>query len=299
MRPARVQTGDLIPPGLRWLPRLGELLMALLVVFSGVLHYHYAKGVANIVPSWMPWRLFWACFTGTAFLAAGISIVTRKKTRLAATLLGIMLCLFVLLIHAPNMVLSILHKPQDASVLWSFNGTGGLNNALKDVALALSALMLSMAYVKDRRESSRRGAAILGALFAVVMALFGVEHFFYTGYTPGIPSWSLVSFWIPGRLFWGYFTGAFLLCAGVMILIRKKATTAAWALGIMILAVAILTYAFRMAGHAANLGELINTAKDVAAAGGAFILAGILDRESLLWSGEAVQQADEQVVASR
>jgi hypothetical protein len=73
---------------------------------------------------------------------------------------------------------------------------------------------------------------------------------------------------------------AFLLTAGVMILIKKRARAAAMALGVMILAVAALTYAFRVAGHVGNLGELINTLKDVAVAGGAFILAGILPFET-------------------
>jgi hypothetical protein len=35
------------------------------------------------------------------------------------------------------------------------------------------------------------------------------------------------------------------------------------ALGVKILALAALTYAFRVAGHAGNLGELINTLKEV------------------------------------
>ncbi|HEX3438073.1 MAG TPA: hypothetical protein VHT24_14995 [Pseudacidobacterium sp.] len=264
---------------LRWLPRFGEFLLALLMVYSGVMHFRFAKFVALIVPPWIPWRLFWAYFTGIALLASGISIAARRQTRLAATLLGVMLGLFVMLIHLPSMALSITQKPGDVHVLWSFNGTGGANNALKDTALTLSAFLLAASSAKGQ-GNSRQSQAILGAGFAAIMVLFGIEHFFYTRYTPGIPSWSFVSFWIPWRLFWGYFTGAFLLVSGVMILIGKRARSAATALGAMILIVAVLTYAFRVAAGVANNGEFINTLKDVAVAGGAFILAGVLPKTS-------------------
>ena len=260
----------------RWIPRLGEFLLALLLVYSSVMHFRYATFVATIVPPWMPFRLFWAYFTGAALFAAGAGIALHKQTHLAATLLGIMLFLFVMLIHMPSLAASIAHKPGDVNVLWSFNGTGGVNNALKDILLSLSALILAAAHTKVERNSHPKRAALLGSSFAIILVLFGIEHFIYTGYTPGIPSWSLVSFWIPGRLFWGYFTGAFMLASGVMILIGKQARVAAMAAGLMILVVAIAAYAFRMAANGGDLGELTNTLKDIAAGGGALILSGLL-----------------------
>jgi uncharacterized membrane protein len=184
----------------------------------------------------------------------------------------VLLFSFVLLIHVPNMIHSILTKPQDIRVLWSSNGTGGVNNALKDLTLSISALLLGAAQSSAGRGPRSRSVIVLGKLFALMMVLFGVEHFFYTGYTPGIPSWSLVSFWIPWGLFWGYATGAFLLLGGAMILIGKRARLAATALGIMILLTVVLTYAFRVAAGLGNLGELTNMLKDIAVAGGALIL---------------------------
>jgi hypothetical protein len=59
-------------------PRFGEFLVALLMVYSCLVHFKFAQFVAAIVPSWMPGRLFWAYFTGVALLAAGISIVVRR-----------------------------------------------------------------------------------------------------------------------------------------------------------------------------------------------------------------------------
>jgi uncharacterized membrane protein len=82
---------------------------------------------------------------------------------------------------------------------------------------------------------------MLDGLFALVMVVFGIEHFIYANYTPGIPSCSFVSFWIPGRLFWGYMSGAALLVGGTMMLTRKRPRAAA-ARGVMITVVAVLTY---------------------------------------------------------
>lgn len=256
-------------------------LLALLMMYSGVMHFKYAPFVAQIVPAWMPARLFWAYFTGVALFASGVSFIARKYVGLASLLLGILLSSFVLLIHGPSMFHSMVYQPRDAAVLWSFNGTGGVNNALKDVALTLAAFLLAAA---DRSQSGSlqpRIVNVLGRSLAGLMILFGIEHFFFLGYTPGIPSWSMVNFWIPGRLFWGYGTGAFLLAAGVMILSGWRARGAAVALGAMVLAVAVCTYAFRMAGHVANVGELTNTVKDVAVAGGAFILSGMVSDKDL------------------
>lgn len=266
--------------GANRLSRFGELLLATLMVYSADMHYRFAPFVAGIVPPWMPWRLFWAYFTGAALLAAGLSIAARKQVRLSATLLGFMLFLFLLLIHTPSMVRSILQKPEDVKDLWSLNGTGGVNNALKDFGLTVSALILATAHRAPGRDSRTDGRT-LKLVFAIVMILFGLEHFAFTRYTPGIPSWSFVTFWIPWRLFWGYATGAILLVAGMMLLAEKTGRRAAVTLGWMILVSAVATYLFRMLAHVGNLGELTNTLKDVALAGGAFVLAGTLDAESV------------------
>jgi uncharacterized membrane protein len=63
---------------LQWLPRFGEFLLASLMVYSCIMHFKFAQFVAGIVPAWMPWRLFWAYFTGVALCVAGISIIVRR-----------------------------------------------------------------------------------------------------------------------------------------------------------------------------------------------------------------------------
>jgi uncharacterized membrane protein YphA (DoxX/SURF4 family) len=80
----------------------GPLLFALPMVVFGIQHFMYARFVAGLVPSWIPGHLFWAYFVGVAFFAATAAIVTRHQERLAATLLGLMFFLWVLLLHLPR-----------------------------------------------------------------------------------------------------------------------------------------------------------------------------------------------------
>src|SRR5882757_8045288 len=62
----------------------------------------YARFVATLVPAWIPTRLFLAYFTGMAFVAAAISIATKRMLGLATMLLGTMFFLFVVLLHIPR-----------------------------------------------------------------------------------------------------------------------------------------------------------------------------------------------------
>jgi uncharacterized membrane protein YphA (DoxX/SURF4 family) len=80
----------------------GRLLFAVSLAVFGVQHLLYGPFVATLVPSWVPGHLFWAYFVGAAFLASALSIATGVQARLAATLLGLMFLLWVVLLHLPR-----------------------------------------------------------------------------------------------------------------------------------------------------------------------------------------------------
>jgi hypothetical protein len=80
----------------------GRWLIAISLVVFAVQHFMYARFVATLVPAWIPAHLFWAYFTGIAFVAAAISIATKRMLRMGATLLGTMFLLWVVLLHAPR-----------------------------------------------------------------------------------------------------------------------------------------------------------------------------------------------------
>jgi hypothetical protein len=47
----------------------------------GVVHFLYPDAVANFIPKWIPAPLFWAYFTGVAFWAAGLAILSGVQAR--------------------------------------------------------------------------------------------------------------------------------------------------------------------------------------------------------------------------
>src|SRR6185369_569325 len=79
--------------------RIIQTLFAIPWIIFAIQHYLYADFVATLVPGFMPFKLFWAYFTGTAMIAAGVSFIVNRYSKLAAILLGAMLTGFILLIH--------------------------------------------------------------------------------------------------------------------------------------------------------------------------------------------------------
>lgn len=70
----------------------------------GLAHFAYADFTADMVPGWMPARLFWAYATGVGHIAASISLLSNRWTALASTLLTVMLASFVTLLHMPRVI---------------------------------------------------------------------------------------------------------------------------------------------------------------------------------------------------
>jgi hypothetical protein len=117
--------------------QVGRYLYALPLFIFGTQHLIYAKFVATLVPAWIPGQLFWAYFVGVAFFAAALSIIARKIAPLAATLLGLMFLLWVILLHLPRVV-AALHDGKE----WT--------SAI--VALAMSGSAFALAGDLARRE---------------------------------------------------------------------------------------------------------------------------------------------------
>jgi uncharacterized membrane protein len=90
-----------------WLDRFvpyGMYLLAIQVIVFGIDHYLYTAGIATLVPAWIPGHIFWTYFAGTALIASGVAMIARVKARLAATLLGVMILIWVLILHIPRAV---------------------------------------------------------------------------------------------------------------------------------------------------------------------------------------------------
>lgn len=81
--------------------RLAQLLFGVAVLPVGISHFVYLDTTISLVPSWLPWRTFWACLTGAGQIAAGLGILFGVLRRAAAFAEAAMLTLFTVLVWIP------------------------------------------------------------------------------------------------------------------------------------------------------------------------------------------------------
>jgi putative oxidoreductase len=113
--------------------RFGVVLYALVIGFFGVNHFLSRTGFQNTVPSFIPGGIFWVYLTGLALIAAAISFLTGKLTKVAGLFLAAFLIIVVLTVHLP----ALMHST--GSPLVSI----ALTNLIKDTGLAGAALMIA------------------------------------------------------------------------------------------------------------------------------------------------------------
>jgi|HubBroStandDraft_6_1064221.scaffolds.fasta_scaffold06229_6 uncharacterized membrane protein len=98
-----------------WLSKLGRWIFAGSMVIFGVQHFMYAGFIATLVTPWIPGHLFWVYLTGVGMIVAGLCIAIKKFGGLAATWLGIMFLLWVIVLHGPR----VAAQPRNADELSS------------------------------------------------------------------------------------------------------------------------------------------------------------------------------------
>jgi uncharacterized membrane protein len=254
--------------GLDKLLALGPLFFAFTMAVFGAQHFTVGKFVAMLVPKWIPWHLFWTYFIGTALIAAALSIVTRIQARLSASLLGLMLFLFVVLMHIPNLLGHAYDRIQLATVFRDLSFSGG--------ALAFAATQT------DKWRTHRKHAFVTIARFfiAIPVLVFVVELFRHPSFVPAVPLEQQTPTWIPLRFFWCYFSALAYIPAGIALLINKQARRAATWLGIVVLIIILFVYLPMEIARPADINNALNYFVDTLAyCGTMLILASALPDE--------------------
>jgi uncharacterized membrane protein YphA (DoxX/SURF4 family) len=216
--------------GLDKIVALSNICFAAPLAVFGAEHLSAAQGIMQGVPKYMPWPLFWAYFVGFALVAASLSIATGIQVRWSGLLFGIMMMLFVAMIHIPGALASHGDRIRWTIVFREMSFAGG------SWALAGSAMII-------RRSEGKNWLITVGRVLIGVGAIFfSIQHFLHPANVPGVPLEKLIPAWIPGRAIVGYFTGAILLVGGVCILLNRRTRVAATCLGTWIFALVLLIY---------------------------------------------------------
>lgn len=75
----------------------GNLGMAVFIIFTGFSHFKFQKGMAMMIPDFIPFKLFWVYFTGIIEIAAGIGLMIPAIREFTAVLL---ICFYILVFMA-------------------------------------------------------------------------------------------------------------------------------------------------------------------------------------------------------
>jgi uncharacterized membrane protein len=256
--------------GIERFVRLGPLFFAAPMAVFGGEHLTVANDIATAIPHWIPAHLFWTYLVGVALISAALSTVTKRLSGLAATLLGIMLFCFVLLIHIPRLA----SNPSDRIMLAVI---------LRDLAFSAGAFALASTRANEAwRSLGQKAATVARYVVGSAALFFGVEHFLHPQFVPVVPLGLAMPAWIPWHRFWAYSVGAMLLAAGLAMLTNWHARRMTTWLGIVVFGGVLLVYLPILLAHPSDIAVAMNYFADTLAVAGNFlILAGSMPRAGI------------------
>jgi uncharacterized membrane protein len=251
---------DELPQTQGFTASFGRLFFAVPMGVFATQHFTNPHLVARIVPAGIPLHAFWVYFVGIAIIAAVLSILFEKQARLAATLLGCMFFLFVVLMHIPNIVAA-----HGARLFWII--------ALRDLAFSGGAFALALTQLRKMSSDGAPPLLILSRFFVGIPAIvFGVEHFLHPAFSPGIPMEAITPAWIPGHLLWAYLTGAALIACGACIVANKKVRLMTTCLAVVVLLLGVFVYLPVIVTNPTDIDSGLNNFVDVLALSGATLV---------------------------
>ncbi len=245
------------------LTQAGRFFFAASMIGLGVQQLIYKGFITGleIVPDWIPGHALWAYAAGVILLLSGVSIALNRRARFAAGVLGLLFLLCLLLLHGPRLD-AIIHDGSERS------------RAFETLAICGGALVLAGALpvelgFPDWNNALEQAVEPGRVLLGISLMVFGVDHFLYAGFVA-----TLIPSWIPGHLFWTYFTGMGFVASAGAIATRIWARLASTLLGMMFLLWVALVHAPRVAAHVHNGDEWNSALVALAMSGIGFVTAG-------------------------
>lgn len=224
----------------------GTFLFAIALIILGGQQLVYGDFIQGpfIAPAWLASRSLWAYLSGATLVGAAAALVAGKGIRIAAWVIALELLVMLAFFHLTN----------PGPIV-----TDGIarTRALETLSLACIALVLTGPPVAT-------GAVMV---FAVGLAIFGVQHFMYAQFIK-----TEVPAWLGYQLVWTYVTGIAFIAAAVSLLTGKASRWAAILLGVMFLSWVVVLHTPRVRRELHNPNELNSLAVAMAMGAGGLII---------------------------
>jgi uncharacterized membrane protein len=216
--------------GLDKIVALANLCFAVPLAVFGTLHLFGPEFVKDLVPKYMPGRMFWVYFVGCALIAAALSIATKIGVRWSGLLVGTMMFMFVAMLYLPS-ALRHLH----ARITWTI--------VFREMSFGGAGWILAAIAKDGWRGKAKTTLITVGRVVIALAAIFfGIQHFLHPLGLPGVPLQKEMPAWVPGRMLIDYVTGAALLVVGGSILLNRKLRTVAACAGGWLLLMVLVIY---------------------------------------------------------
>ena len=223
---------------------LTHLCFAVPLAVFGAEHLSNAHAMQPMVPSYMPVRMFWVYFVGFALVAASLSIAAKRVVQWSGLLVGIMMFLFVAMLHLPGAIAAGSRIP------WTI--------VVRELSFGGAGWVLAGLAMRGDRPGMGKALIVIGRVpIACAAVFFGVEHFLHPLGLPGVPLPKQMPAWVPVPAFIDYVTGALLVGAGCCFLLARNVRVAAAYLGAWILLLVVVIYGPVLIGALADPGAAV------------------------------------------
>jgi uncharacterized membrane protein len=207
---------------------LGPVFEAVALAVFAAEHFTAAGDLMTIVPRWLPGPVFWTYFVGAAWLAAAISFIAWLLVRWSAPLVALLFLIIVVTIDLPNLPSHIGER-----LFWTLT--------LRELSFAGGAMVLAGS-VWPRCIASNALIGIGRAIVAATLIFYGIQHFLFPLFVPGVPLEKLTPAWVPFPLVLAYLVGIILVLGGIGLFVRPTIRVAAATAGIMLVLLTAFFY---------------------------------------------------------